>query len=76
MNQKINRRIRTADEIDALKNPLKKTEIKFDNFGRPSQKIIGEKASVILNPNSGRIVTTHQTSSKLAIRLKKELKGY
>ena len=72
LNQKINRKIRSIDELDAIKNPLKKTNVKFDSQGRPSQKFIGNKASVAVNPETGKVVTIHPTGSKLAKRLNRQ----
>ena len=57
---------------DALKNPLKITEVKYDVQGRPSKKYIGEKATVAVNPENGNIVTVHGTHTKLINKLKKE----
>lgn len=75
LNQKINREVRSIDELNAVKNPLKKTDVKFDSQGRPSQKFIGEKASVAVNPKTGKVVTVHPTGSKLAERLKRQQGG-
>jgi hypothetical protein len=75
LNQKINRQVKSADELDAVKNPLKKTEVKYDSQGRPSEKFIGEKATVAVNPETGKVVTVHPTGSKLAERLKRQQGG-
>ncbi|EMQ2879006.1 hypothetical protein V9N52_004371, partial [Vibrio navarrensis] len=72
LNQKINREVKSADELDAVRNPLKNTEVKYDSQGRPSEKFIGENATVAVNPETGKIVTVHPTSSKLAERLKRQ----
>jgi hypothetical protein len=69
MNQKINRSVRTADELDALKNPLQVTALKLDTLGRTSQKYIGTKATVTINPDTKSIITVYPTSSKFADRL-------
>ncbi|MDX3775567.1 hypothetical protein QE250_15725 [Chromatiaceae bacterium AAb-1] len=75
LNQKINRQVKSVDELDAIKNPLKKTDVKYDNQGRPSEKFIGENATVAVNPETGKVVTVHPTSSKLAERLKRQKEG-
>ncbi len=54
---------------NALKNPLKTTAVKYDKLGRPSIKVIGKKATVVVNPNTGKIITTWPTSSKLLRKL-------
>ncbi len=75
LNQKINRQVKSTDELDAVKNPLKKTNVKYDSQGRPSEKFIGEKATVAINPETGKVVTVHPTGSKLAERLKRQQGG-
>ena len=48
--------------LDALKNP-KSIETGVDPQGRPYQKFIGGNATVIVNPQSGRVVTVWPTSA-------------
>jgi RHS repeat-associated protein len=69
VHQKINRGVTTAAELDALKAPLKKKPIVIDHLGRPSQKHIGRKAEVAINPVTGNIVSVNPTSTKKAERL-------
>lgn len=69
LDQKINRMVRSADVLDALKNPLKGKAVKVDAQGRPSQQIIGEKATVVQNPETGTLINTWPTSSKVAEKL-------
>jgi RHS repeat-associated protein len=64
VNQKINRLVSTADELDAYRNPLKVTEVKVDRFGRPSQRYVGRRATVARNPSSGKIVSVNPTSTQ------------
>ncbi|MBW1617022.1 MAG: hypothetical protein JRJ49_10965, partial [Deltaproteobacteria bacterium] len=71
IEQKINRGVRSADELDAIKNPLKVTDVKVDKLGRPSQQMIGEKATVVLNPDNEKIISVWPTSTKKATKLKK-----
>ena len=50
----MNERGVSLDSIqDALNNPLKVTGIKYDGSGRPSMTYIGEKATVVINPDTG-----------------------
>jgi len=72
IEQKINRRVRTADEIDAIKNPLKVTDVKVDKLGRPSQQMIGKKATVAVNHETKKVISVWQTSTKKAAKLKKQ----
>lgn len=71
VDQAINRKIDVDSIVNALKKPLLIDKIKVDHNGW-SQKIIGEKVSVVINPGSGNLITVHQTSSKKARKLKKE----
>jgi RHS repeat-associated protein len=74
VQQKINREVRSADELQALKDPLKVGEVKIDSKGRPSQRYVGEKAETVINPETKKIVSVNPTSSKKAERLKKQRK--
>lgn len=49
---------------DALENPLKKSSVKMDNQGRPSQTYMGKQATVSINPETDDIVTAWPTSTK------------
>jgi hypothetical protein len=55
---------------DALQNPLEVGIIKYDKKGRPSVRVIGEKAEVAYNPDTGIIASVNPTHSKKAQRLK------
>ena len=57
--------------VDALQNPLKTTTIKYDKQGRPSCQIVGEKATVVINPETGAIITMWPTHTKTAEKLKR-----
>ncbi|MDQ1340982.1 MAG: hypothetical protein QG567_2140 [Campylobacterota bacterium] len=71
VQQKINRNVSSKDELDALRNPLQTKQTKYDNFGRPSQRFIGEKAEVAINPETNKIISVNPTSTKKAEKLKK-----
>ena len=58
------RGVTTSGIKDALENPLHVTEVKVDKYGRPSQKYIGKEATVVVNPETGKIVTTYPTKTK------------
>ena len=70
-HQKINRGVASKSINDALKNPLQKNPVKTDNLGRPSQRYIGEKAEVAVNPSTNKIVSVNPTSKRKAEKLKK-----
>ena len=71
VNQKINREVRTADELDAIKSPLQEAVSKKDSLGRESKRFVGKKAEVAMNPQ-GEIVSVNPTSSKKAAKLEKQ----
>ena len=63
----------SIDEIkEALTNPLDVGEIKVDSLGRPSQRFIGEKATVNVNPETGTIATIWKTGKSKIKKYKKE----
>ena len=53
-----------SDISNALKNPLQVTEIRYDSQGRPSVRYIGNNATVIVNPETGNIITVYPTSAQ------------
>jgi hypothetical protein len=55
--------------LDALKNPLKIGDVRVDQLGRQSQRFIGREAEVVVNPQTGSIVSVNPTSSSKAARL-------
>ena len=61
--------------LDALKNPLKIGDIKTDQLGRQSQRFIGQAGEVVVNPQTGRIISVNPTSTKKAERLMKQLEN-
>lgn len=69
------RSISVANVLQALQNPLEIGRIKTDNYGRQSQKLIGEKATVAINTETGNIVTVHATRAKTAKKLLSRKEG-
>jgi len=65
------RNISQTDINDALKDPLKVTEVKYDAQGRPSIEYIGKNVTVVVNPETGKIITVHGTHTKLFLKLTK-----
>ena len=72
LNQAINRNVKPAAILDAVKNPLKVGPVKVDKAGRPSQRYTGGDATVAINPESGKAVSINPTSTKLANRLRRQ----
>ncbi|WP_366922792.1 DUF6531 domain-containing protein [Metallumcola ferriviriculae] len=61
--------------LDALKNPLKTNNVVTDSLGRNSQRFIGKTAEVVINPDTGKIISVNPTSSSKAAKLLRELEG-
>ncbi len=59
--------------LDALKNPLKINNIVIDDLGRHSQRFVGQFGEVVVNPQTGKIVSVNPTSTKKAQRLMRQL---
>ena len=58
------RNISKDDINDAIKNPIKKGDIKYDEKGRPSQRYTGTNATVEVNPENNKVITVWPTSSR------------
>lgn len=68
--QRIQERNVTIEAVkDAIENPLYTSVVKYDEHGRPSIKIIGYRATVSLNPDTGVITTAYPTHRKTANKL-------
>ena len=52
------REISQSNIDDALNNPLKVTDVKYDSQGRPSIKYIGKNATVVVNPTTCLLYTS------------------
>lgn len=61
------RNVLRSDIINALTSPLKTGNIRADK----SQQFIGDKATVVVNTETGKLVTVWPTSTKTANKLKK-----
>lgn len=47
----------TESTLDALQNPVQIGKIKIDNAGFPSQKFRGKSAEIVVNPETGNIIS-------------------
>lgn len=57
----------TAERMrDAISNPLTVTETRFDKLGRPSFQVIGRKATLTINPSTGKVLTAYPTHTETA----------
>ena len=61
--------VRPEAILDALTKPLKVGKVVYDKFGRPSQRFVGKLGEVVVNPNTGKIISVNPTSSAKAARL-------
>lgn len=63
--QRMEERGVTREQMDdALEHPLHVSEVKVDEQGRKSQKYIGRDATVAVNPDTGKIITTYRTKAR------------
>ena len=69
VHRAIQRGVKPASMLDAIKSPLKVGKIVYDNLGRPSQRFIGASAEVVVNPTTGTIISVNPTSSKKTKKL-------
>lgn len=60
----IKRNIVDSQIDDAINNPLFKGDEVIDEQGRKSVKYIGNDATVVLNPDTGEVITTWKTGSR------------
>ena len=65
INRTIERKVSPNSILEAIKKPIKVNDVKTDGLGRQSQRLNGNKASVVINPQTGKIVSVNPVSSKL-----------
>ena len=61
----IERDVPEQDVNDARENPLHKKSIVTDREGRKSQVIIGKKATICINPDTGKVITAWKTGTRI-----------
>ena len=67
----IERNISPEDMANAIEKPLNdEYTIKYNKRNEPSFNVIGEKATLAVNPDSGFVITVHGSHSKLVNQLK------
>lgn len=74
-DRKEERNVSINDIVSALKNPLNDVKTAVDDIGKPSRRYIGNKATVVVNPNTNALVTVWQTGRKTAERLRRKKYG-
>lgn len=58
----------------AITSPLKRLEAVADDNGRRAQKLVGKDATVIINPDTGEIITAYKTKARIARKYEREAK--
>ena len=66
------RKIQWEDVLNAVNNPLKIGAVKDDLNGNMSVTVVGEKVTIIINPQTGKLVTTYRTHSGTVRKLRGE----
>lgn len=51
--------------MDALAHPLHEEPVTVDARGRRAQKVVGRRATVVRNPDTGAIITAYKTKGRL-----------
>lgn len=72
LDRKTSRNLSLVDIENGLSNPLKITDVKIDSEGRQSLQYIGERATIVLNPVNGNIVSVWKTGSNRVKKLRGE----
>jgi tetratricopeptide (TPR) repeat protein len=73
LQRAVERGVSKESILDALASPLKVEEVRIDSLGRPSQRFIGAKAEVVINPETQQVVSVNPTSTKKFKKLNNEL---
>lgn len=68
----ITRHVSDAEIDAALSSPLHIGDVVVDEFGRKSVKYIGNDATVVLNPDTGVVITSWRTGTKIRKKYGKE----
>ncbi len=64
--------VRSKEILDTLNNPLYIDNIRTDKQGRRSQRLIGSKSTVNVNPDNGVITTVWRTGKRARKKFSKE----
>jgi len=65
LDQARTRTVTVEEAIDALRYPLHKTDVKYNDRGEPSVQYIGHAATVAYNPDTDTVVTTWRTGKRI-----------
>lgn len=59
--------------LDAIRNPIKVGNIVTDQLGRQSQRFVGRLGEVVINPQTGKIISVNPTSTLKVARILRQL---
>ena len=65
------RKVYLEDTKNAFTNPLFIDKIKTDKNGRKSVKIVGEKATISINPENNTLITVYKTGKRIRNKYKR-----
>ena len=65
------RNVSDDDVSDALNEPLYVGDLEIDKNGRPSRKYVGKNATVVINPDTNKEITSWRTSSRFRKKFEK-----
>ena len=57
VDRAVERKFTAETVLDALQNPVKIGKIRIDDKGSPSQQFTGESAAVVINPDTGNLIS-------------------
>ena len=60
----IERKILYTDAKDAIINPVHIYDVTIDKQGRKSQKFLGQRATTVINPDTGALLSVYKTSMR------------
>ena len=66
------RGVTNKQAADAIVNPLKRYPTKTDDQGRKAYKSVGKDATVVVNPETGDVITAYKTKSRYRRKLERE----
>ena len=57
IDRAVSRRFTADSALDALQNPIKVGKIVIDSKGQKSQKFLGKSSEIVINPETGNIIS-------------------
>lgn len=66
------RGVSNHDAAYAIAHPLKAFDVDTDELMRRLQKLIGRSATVVINPDTGDVITAYKTKARIARKYETE----